>query len=317
MLGDFRRFPTVARVSSAAFAGSAPATVGPLPQSAGISGLKIADSNQAITSDRVWFSFNHMNNAIDLQSIGFGAPGPSNSLSRYLIGAERTFDDGRWSLEVRMPFAGRIDNAIVESGAFGDLSFIVKRLLIATDSHAMSFGLGIETPTGSDGVLNSLGATLTQQSNSVHLVPFMAETLQINRRWFANLFSQLDLPVGQDELILQSGGVTTRSQSRAAITSSTDFGIGYWINPPCSVYGSGFAAILEGHYTARIGDADDTIVGPSSVNQIDSIDHVLNVTAGIHADLNGYWKLRVAQSVPILNDELFDNETIIQVIRSL
>lgn len=319
MFGDFRRLPTSLALTNGILLTST--LQGSIPQSGGISGLKVAESNQAIPANRAWFSYNHMHDAFQVERrVGGVFDSNQFSVDRFTIGAERTFNEGRWSLEVRLPFAGQIDEGSIQSDSIGDVSLILKRLLVADHEHARSFGIGFELPTGSDGSLFFGGASLTQESDAVYFVPFYSETRQFGSRWFAHYFTQLSVPTTDDDLILRDGGTTTRFSSRAAATTSNDLGLGYWLLPPRYNCDSGLAAIVEGHYTARIGDGDIVNFAGGgnfgSVNQVNSVDNVLNITVGLHAELNGSWSVRVAESFPVFEDQLFDSEAIFQVLRT-
>ena len=314
MFGDFLRFPTIGLVDE-----GGNFIVGQIPHAGGVSGLKIAENNQAITADRVWFSYNHMHDAFRTTDPVTGAT-QSYSSDRFMLGVESTLDNGRWSLEMRMPFSGEINEANIQAGAIGDMSLIVKRLLVANRCQAKSFGIGIELPTGDSGTLIVQGTELDLDSDTVHLVPFYASTQRIGTRAFRHLFTQLDIPTSKDDLSVGVvGSIADTSSVRAAVTASVDLGMGYWILPPVNNGDSGLAAILEAHYTTRLGnpDAETLAFFTNSVNtQGQSVDDVLNLTVGMHAELNGQWSVRLAEAFPITNDQLFDSEAIFQAIRT-
>ncbi|MGB7347589.1 MAG: hypothetical protein WBD20_25425 [Pirellulaceae bacterium] len=312
MFGDFRRLLPNGLADEGGNTIS-----GEIPQSGGISGLKVAENNQAITSDRAWFSYNHMHDAFRLTD---PATGQSQTYSgnRYMVGVERTLADGAWSVEMRMPFAGSIDEENIQAGSYGDMSLIVKHLLVADRCHARSVGVGFELPTGSTGSIGVQDSIMELESDAVHLVPFYAETRRIGTRMFANVFSQIDLPLSDDDIRIDGSAV---GSVRAAYTSSSDFGLGYWLVPLEHSNDSGLAAVIEGHYTRRLGDVDQKALPQfpsslSSVNRQDVDDSIFNVTVGVHAQLSGAWSIRLAESFPVLNDDLFDSEAIFQAIRT-
>ncbi|QDT08489.1 hypothetical protein [Stieleria marina] len=315
MFGDFRRFNSVLAYRT----GSQDLT-GDLPHAGGVSGLKVAENNQAITSDRAWISYSHMHDAYS-QSNGLGQSSDA-SADRFLLGIEKTFADGAWSLEARLPLAGSLDDDAFDGGTMGDVSLILKHLLYAGQCRATSMGLGIELPTGDDGRLLNRSVETVLESDAVHLVPFFASTNRMGARIFGHLFAQLDIPLGDDDLIVNDVAfATTNASVDAAFTGSIDLGIGYWLLPPNSVADSGLAAIAELHYTSRLDSTDPVVFPGTSINTTtihpggEAITDVLNITTGLHAELSGEWAMRLASSVPVTNDKLFDTEIIVQLNR--
>ena len=108
-----------------------------LPLAAGCRRVKIAEDDNALPQDRVFFTYNHFQDALQAES-SFGGVAPFSrnfSVDCYTIGVEKTFFDRCSSIELRMPLAGRTDFSTpdfdVSGGDVGNLAVIVKRVVTA------------------------------------------------------------------------------------------------------------------------------------------------------------------------------------------
>jgi hypothetical protein len=198
---------------------------------AGGAHLLVAENNKALPTDRVYVNYNHFHNAllysVDQDSLG-GAFDTNQrpSVDRFTFGLEKTFFDGVWSAEVRVPFAGENNLEFfpdpgmaadgitaVNSSVFGNVSLILKTLLYADDSFAMSGGLGVECPTGDDAQARVGTFRYVVENDAFHLHPYLAVMGDSADDLFFNAFLQLDLPTGGNDLRtteLLSRGVTGR-----------------------------------------------------------------------------------------------------------
>ena len=84
---------------------------------------------RALPTDRVFAAYNHFHNAVELKSFDpttGNQQSDSGNIDQYTVGVEKTFDDGNWSLEVRMPFSGGTSIGVpafqVDSDGVGNLS---------------------------------------------------------------------------------------------------------------------------------------------------------------------------------------------------
>ena len=319
MFGDYRSAGTVLTVTGL----TADAVQSETPSAAGISGVKVAENNHALPRDRFWVAYNHFNDAFDSVTVlGTGAS-QSASLNRISIGREIEFDRGRSSIELRMAFGSSttVNGTAaspyrIESDNVGNLSVILKRLLIADSCSAISTGIGVEVPTGSTGSLSFLGRQFEVDPAAVHLVPFLAMTERYDR-WFGHAFAQLDIAVGGDELRVST--VAANAQIAPAPLLGIDLGVGYWLtHNPSS--GAGIAAIVELHSTTGLG-SDDTFTlndgtATFGVNTPAGVSNdLLNLTAGTVMARSDGWSLRTAVATPLLSERVFDVEAIVQLNR--
>ncbi|PQO46900.1 hypothetical protein [Blastopirellula marina] len=307
-----------------------------VPIAAAISGLSVAENNQALPSDRVWVAYNYFHNALDVSTDNrFGATpqAASQSLHRTVFAFEKLLDSGRTSIELRMPFGSAIgvDGIAggpasptlygVQGNSVGNMNLILKRLLFAEEGFALSAGLGLEIPTGSSGdvVYGPVFASLDSQA--VHFVPYVAMTKR-SGNWFGHAFTQIDVASQGDPLwvtINDTGVAEQIGRVNRPTLLSFDLGGGYFLVPPCGC-NKGLALVAEAHYTTPLDDDDQfTTVGTlatASINQTARAPYeVLNFTAGIQVGLGCGWQLRSGAVFPGRAEKVFDAEYLLQVNR--
>ncbi len=156
-----------------------------LPLAAGCRRIKACEDNHALTRDRVFLWYNRFDDALDatLTDPAASARAESFAVDRFTLGFEKTLLDGRWSMELRMPFANDMEFATadfgVSGGSIGNLSVLVKRMLYESEYTALSAGLGLDIPTGSNVQGFTSDAAILDfalQNQAVHLMPFLALT---------------------------------------------------------------------------------------------------------------------------------------------
>lgn len=331
MFGDFRASGSILSIDDLL---NTAALQTEIPSAAGIGGLRIAENNHALPRDRFFVSYNYFHNALDTTAFPNalatgGGITDSTSLDRISLGREFVMDDGLTSIELRMSFASSVgvagesipgDTATafsVESDGIGNLGMILKRLLYADSCFAFSAGLGVEAPTGSTGMVSYAGNQFELDPQTVHLVPFLAVTERYGR-WFGHLFTQLDIPLGEDEL---SGATLAGSSSvDSAALLGVDIGVGYWLMPQDR--GTvGIAVVAELHGTASL-ESDDSLTPTGPVDLVIGVNNpgnvsndILNGTTGlVFAGPDG-WSLRTAIAFPTLSERVFDSEAIVQLNR--
>ena len=324
MFGDYRRFSGISSIDGEVTTGPPPPTnndqpsILDVPNAGGISGLKIGENNQAITSNRLWFSYNRMYDAVQIPNNNGGFQ--DQNLDRFTIGWERTFFDGACSIEARMPLAGTLSPDLnYDPGVVGDLSLIFKKLLYADQRRATAVGLGVELPTGDSSYIWTNNVSASLDSDTVFLVPYLATSQLLTDVWFCHCFTQIAIPTGEDDLHIN---YTTNGPAYGTVTppltASLDAALGYWIVPPLNLSACGLALILEAHYTSVLDSGDVNAEGISfNQSNLNSLpDDVLNITSAAHAQMSGDWSLRVGYSVPVTEDELFGSELIFQILHS-
>lgn len=295
---------------------------------AGGRGFKVAENNKALPLDRFSFLFNGVQNGVT-----FGAPVPGDAnVNRFTLGLEKTFLDGQWSINASMPFLNSLalnsDAFTLNSGSVGNLGLFLKRLMYRDEDYAISAGLGVRLPTGSDleGEIHQLNQltglvdrqTLILQNESVHIVPYLGFLASPGEDWFFQGFFDLDFAANGNGVLLGNPANyvgTYNEQNQMHI----DLSAGRWIYQDLGSYVSGVALVSELHYTTTIQDTDrlvlptNPLTGPFANGDIQNLAnrvHVLNATAGLHFQIGNLSNLRVGYVFPLRNqpNRQFDSE---------
>jgi hypothetical protein len=291
-----------------------------LPPPGGTRRVKISENNKSLPMDRVFFSYNHYQNAIDATVAGLGTQ--SFPIDQYTFGVEKTFCDKLWSVELRMPFSTtpRIagTDLTLDSGEVGNLAVIFKRLLFLSQTTAVAIGLPIETPTGSDvsgeGVVNSF----VLSNDAVHLAPFIGFLNMPNDRVFCQGFLQMDIAANGNRVIFGDNFLGRLPEQNLLYL---DLALGYWLyRNPCARCITGLATIVEYHYTTTLQDAvfvtgSDQFQQLTFGNTFNRMD-ISNLTVGLHTEL-GKTTVRVGGVFPLggASNRLFDAEVQVSVNR--
>ena len=310
MLGDF--FGQGGQIQKT---GQVPFPTADFPAAGGGRRVKIAENNKALPMNRYYLMYHHFHNALTFDPGALAPGGPEDfSVNRFTMGLERTFADDLWSVDVRMPFYETYQIVVpgfgVEGGEIGNLSVAVKRLLAASDDAALAAGLAVEMPTGSDAIALIDTATVTQRNQAVHLSPYVGYVGLPTDALFYHGFLQLDVPVNGNRIDFVDP-VNVQSGTLGILNDQTllhvDVSAGYWLyrDPDASVL-TGFASLLEFHYTTTLQDADifNTAVpsGPIQLGNLLNRVDVANMTVGLHAELFNNTTMRVSGVFP-LQDE--------------
>jgi hypothetical protein len=307
-----------------------------LPLAAGSRRAKIAEDDNALPQDRVFFLYNHFQDALHARS-NLGGVGPFErqfSVDRYTLGIEKTLLNNVWSVEVRMPLAGQTDFNTpffaVSGGDVGNLAVIVKRLIYSSESTAASIGLGIDTPTGSDvsGFATapppiSKTAFFSVRNDAVHLLPYAGIVRAPTDRFFWEGFVQVDIATNGNQVSYQNNAGPGTGQLSEQNLLYLDLATGYWLyRNPCACWITGLAGMVELHYTTTLQDATLVqipspplpAVGFSNFsNRVD----ILNLTVGIHTELTNHTICRVGAVLPLRanDDRSFNSELQVQLER--
>jgi hypothetical protein len=282
--------------------------------------FKVSENNSPIPRDRVYFVYNGFQNAVTTTRTVGGVPVANDTnLNRYTFAFEKTFFDGWWSLDVRMPFSDdyEVDTLAysVDSGHVGNLSMFLKHLVYEDETLAAAIGVGVGLPTGSNINANFDGTPLVVQNEATHLLPYFGFLATPWQNWFFQGFFELDFAANGNDVVvggINNGPYTEQNQLHA------DLSAGRWLyRNEYARYGTGVAALVELHYTTTIQDTDTVPFltggsfnsGGTITNTINRFD-VLNLTAGLHFQLTDFSNLRVAAVAPLRTDpdRQFDSE---------
>jgi hypothetical protein len=282
----------------------------------------VADNNSAIPLDRVYFLYNGFFNAIDSSVPGIG--NQSTDLHMYKFGFEKTFLDGLWSVDLRMPITSNYDlrtpGITTDSGTIGNLSLFLKRLMFKSDHRAIASGLGIGLPTGNDVVVTSFTNRSTIQNEAIHLMPFVALMGAMpNDRWFVQSFAQIDFAASGNGVVTPGGTVGVYTEQNLM---HLDVGLGRWLGQPMGYrYLRGVASIFELHYTSTLQDSDRISFANAgrfqTLQVAENRTDLLNLTSGLHFQLTPAANLRVGAVAPLKADpnRTFDSEIFVSFNR--
>jgi hypothetical protein len=307
------------------------------PLAAGGRRLKISENNKALPMDRVYFMFHHFHNAIDINpNTNFPFGGTSSPINRYTIGLEKTFLQGRWSVDLRLPFSEKYradaDQLRMQGDSMGDFALVVKRLLWSRETSAAAIGLGIDTPTGSDVGGFLFDNPFVFKNEAMHFSPFVGILLAPTDMCYFQMFLEVDVPTSGNEFEMFDP-IDNRIESQGKLDDQTLFQLdataGWWFyRDPGGCGLTGLGSIFEFHYTTTVDDADvlDVPVNVSDPNVADGslrfgnllnrLD-VVNFAAGLHALIHENTTLRVACVFPAYSryDNPFDAEVHFSVNR--
>jgi hypothetical protein len=320
MIGDF--FGSGYNYSPTAFIGDQDPpqdAVGATPTPAGGDRiLKRSENFNPFPQDRFFFNYHHFHNALIDTNLD------SYSLNRYTFGLEKTFLQERYSLELRVPFAGTISatqNVLdpdTDATEFGNLQLAFKGLLYNTRQFAVAAGLGLVFPTGRDSKVvrdfNGQSQTLAEFANESYLIqPYLGLFYQPRSRWFNVFLLQCDFDA--------TGSTVTRFSDSGKLQSQSllflDYSTGYWVyRNPCQGCLTGIAPMIELHYTTTMQDLDLGPFGGRNLFVEDLRRDVLNLTGGLFFEF-GRSTLNLAAVVPLRDgtDKLFDTELGAQFVR--
>lgn len=210
--------------------------VADLPLAAGCRRVKVAENDKALTMDRVYFLYNHFQNAlgVDAHDYNAGAVARKFSVDRYTLGFEKTLFDGLWSVELRMPLAGQTEYLApgfgVAGGNAGNLAVIVKRMIYESDTAGAVVGLGIDTPTGSDVDGHAGAIQFTMSNQAVHLLPYVGFVSAPSKRLFYQGFLQADVPTNGNPIDYSGAASGTFGSLSEQTLLYVDVSAGYWLS---------------------------------------------------------------------------------------
>jgi hypothetical protein len=262
----------------------------------------------------VYFDYNHFENAMEAAS--FQGPAKSISLDQYTFGIEKSFRDGLWSVDFRVPMNGAYgyEAPDITGGThhWGNLSLTFKRLLYTTDRFALGAGLGVGLPTGSD-TRGRIGTTDYEVLNDAcYLLPYVGFMAQPTERIFVQTYLQFDVATLGNGVRFDNAGLGRYNDQTLMYL---DVQLGYWLyrNQNASFL-TGLASVLEVHYTGTLQDTDvvsgnngvDFLTIGNMYNRVDST----NMTIGLWGKIGELSTLGVAGVVPLCNNQnrQFDGE---------
>lgn len=277
--------------------------------------VKMSEDNSPIPRDRVIFAYDHFD---DVPLTTFGT-----TVNRFQFGVEKTFLDGRWSAEFRLPFAGTLASTSVQGFEvshyeLGNLRLAVKRILTQSEAFTTTAGVGVTLPTADDQVLLSAldGSALYQYRNrQVTVEPFVAALYTPNDRLFSQLWGSVNFDASGGDLTWDravfGGGGAARVHDPALL--AVDYQVGYWLIKKDTGTLRGLAPFAELHWNQTLGRDEflhdiNTRGGAGGIVIGGTANQELNLSAGVIAQVGDNLNVSIGASAPLLRqpDRTFD-----------
>jgi len=300
---------------------------------ANVGRLKLTENTSPLPRDRVFINYSYFGNTPLF-------PG-GVAVNRVTPGFEKTFFNGRASLEIRTPFANTIGNTIGQDGVggttfvssngteLGNVTTYAKAILWNNDVFALSSGMGLAAPTAADFVLQNTeptqpaGSLMRVRNQSTRLLPFVGSVYTPNDRFFAQTMMQFDVDVSGNSVAMRNFDDETDAtlynmgRARDATWMFSDISVGYWTyrNSAPDRWVTGIAPIGEVHYSTTLykGSGVSSVVGTPGNEGTQSVgpgpsSHVFNATMGVNFLLRDQASLVLAYATPVSGDRQFDGE---------
>lgn len=301
-----------------------------LPLAAGSRRNAMAENNKALPEDRVFFSYNHFENALhasDVAAMRDALVQRGFPVDRYTFGIEKTFRDAQWSIAFSLPLAGAAYTGelfAANGGSIGNLSIILKRLCYESDWVWISAGLGIEAPTGAEangGFPMFEPDFIHVRNEAVQLAPYLAFLCAPGDRFFYQGFLEVNTAVNGNRVSVVA---PMFSETLGTLHDQTllrgDLAAGWWLwHDPELRRLPGLAWLTELHYTTALQEANGVDFSgsfPYVTNPANRFD-MISLTTGLHAEVTHNTVVRVATALPLRtgDNRTFDAEVMVQLQR--
>ncbi len=321
---------------------------GDIPAAGGNARFSIADNNKPLPQSRVFFDYRHFNNAIgtDTTIPGMAPLVRRQNFDGFLFGIEKTLDeDELTSVEIRLPFSGNADfnqpGYGVSGGEFGNIPISWKQAVVLEDSYSMVVGSTLITPTGGDVTGQLFGTPFSVNNEAWHLAPFIGGMLTpqlasaggdfdsmlpgvtnlLSRTTF-QCFGSVDFALNEQGVVVPGalpGGFresTLMFLSSAVVLNLFDEATAKNLT---RVDGS-----VELHYSKNIGGGSSFATPQQGAQSLlfsqNRISDLLNLTAGVSAEIRRNTRIQVAAAAPLssansFSHRAFDGELIVSINR--
>jgi hypothetical protein len=226
-----------------------------------------------------------------------------------IFGVERAFFHNLLSLEIRLPTVNGLDGvqeAVINRPArqdtsFGNMYLGTKALLYYDPQNVLTTGVGFTLPTGQSAdfrIGNTSVATINNGTGFIQ--PFIAYA-RTRGRGFLQTWTELDFAVGGNDLFL---GNAFRGTYQEQHLLHLDMQVGYWLyrNHHANRIVTGFAPLLELHYTSTLNDSDSINIVQDYENPFNRMD-ILNATIGSQINLGRQANCRLGVALPLLGGQ--------------
>jgi hypothetical protein len=274
--------------------------------SSSVGRIKTSEDNSPIPRDRLIFTYDSFGD------VPFTAAGMS--VNRFQFGIEKTFRDGLWSAEFRLPFAGTLastytQGAEVKDIELGNLRFTLKHLLIRRERLYLSAGLSVTLPTADDQVVNSLflGELFRFRNESVQVEPWVGALFTPNDRLFIQGWGGINFDTSGGDITWNrdvfGGSGSARFWDLPLLWVDTQ--VGYWVYQRDSGAVRGIAPFVELHWNHLIAqDRLNREIGNRTGGQGLSVTTTggteFNILGGVMCQLANNLNLAIGAGAPLL-----------------
>ena len=275
--------------------------------------FKASEFQSTVPVNRVYTAYSYFNDV----SGAVGGGGSGAQLSRFLFGFENLIGDNDTSFGMRIPLwladsgsdgtGGGIltDAPSIETGDFGDVTFILKRAISRDRSYGdiVTVGCAWTIPTGPATVgglpeLANVNTGLNPINHNGSIQPLVAGIYNLGQNWFTQYFVSTDIPFDSDDAIFLFGDiglaqnlVTGRSSGLTRIVPTVELHVLTPLNNRTIPTGAMFAGM------------------PITLNNVDQV----NITTGVTFEINRSRTIALGLVSPIGNSISFDWEFQVQV----
>lgn len=274
----------------------------------GASRNQVSRNNNVLPLTRAYFDYSYSDSA-SFDALNDARTG---DIHQGIFGIERAFFDDHLSIEIRLPTVSgldetqeaTVDRPALQGRSFGNMYLGTKALLFQDSQNVLTAGVGFTLPTGNSTEYLVGNTSIAKVDNGTGFIqPFVAYA-HTRGRGFLQTWTELDFAVGGNDL---STGGTLRGTYQEQDLLRLDLQVGYWLyrNSHANRLITGFAPLLELHYTSTVNDSDRINIVQDYENPFNRMD-VLNATVGTQINLGRRANCRVGVAMPLLGGE-FDN----------
>jgi hypothetical protein len=262
--------------------------------------LKISENQSPRPQDRIFYSFNFFDGVNDSINTRLNSPTNNMRVFRHIFGVEKTFNDARDSVGLRLPLNtisadSRLFDPLGQFGgtstSLGDLNIFFKHIVLENQETGslLSGGLAVTAPTGPASFAGSDFFTSTFHSTT--LQPFIGYILSAGRLYFHG-FSAIDVP----------------TDSRDVTLLFNDVGVGYFlkrVDPAEGDVVNLIAPTFEVHVNTPLNHR-----GSEDPFDLAATWDVVNLTYGLNVGLFQNTLLTFGFVTPVTGPQPFDFEVL-------
>lgn len=299
------------RAQSTVIVGGIPTAIFvPNPAHGGVVGRqRISEDSSPLPRDRVIFHYDYYNNA------PLGQTG--KDVNRFGVGIEKTFLNGRVSVEALLPFASTFPADFVANGSngshteLGNLTLYVKFLLYRGECVNIAAGSGFYIPTADDSTVRQTdGTVLTRIDNEAVIIsPYIAAVFTPNERLFGQAWLSVIVDPTQNPVSVNTGsGLVSAGRIQDRTLLQVEGQLGYWLmkcdDPDVRL--RGLAPFVEIHWEQALDNAEVARLGGFAIGDTGNQRTQVNLTTAVAAQLGNRCQLSLGAVFPLSDNRSFD-----------